>query len=155
LKSKRVFVITGRGGVYSEGPARNMDFQEPYLRAMLGFLGLTDVTFVHVEGLNISPEAAAQGISKARAHVARLAPEVRAAASTGRRAASAMPISEAPPKMKSMPMISPSTHSAPAGSNQTMMPAMNRSTTPLKNSQPQRPDNWPRCSYANSIEAMP
>jgi FMN-dependent NADH-azoreductase len=80
LKNKRVFVVTGRGGVYSEGPARAMDFQEPYLRGMLAFLGLADVTFVHVEGLNISPEAAAQGVNKARAHVARLTPDVRAAA---------------------------------------------------------------------------
>jgi FMN-dependent NADH-azoreductase len=80
LKGKRVFVVTGRGGIYTEGPARPMDFQEPYLRALLGFLGLTDVTFVHVEGLNISSESAALGLHKARAHVARLTPEVRAAA---------------------------------------------------------------------------
>src|SRR6185369_11498027 len=80
LKGKRVFVVTGRGGIYTEGPARPMDFQEPYLRALLGFLGLTDVTFVHVEGLNISSESAALGLHKARAHVARLTQEVRAAA---------------------------------------------------------------------------
>ena len=36
-----------RGGVYTQGsPAKAMDFQEPYLRAMLGFLGLDDVTFI-------------------------------------------------------------------------------------------------------------
>jgi FMN-dependent NADH-azoreductase len=80
LKGKRVFVVTSRGGVYSDGPARPMDFEEPYLRSMLGFLGLTDVTFVHAEGLAISPEVAAQGLSKARAHVAQLAPEMRVAA---------------------------------------------------------------------------
>ena len=80
LKNKRVFVVTGRGGVYSEGPARAMDFQEPYLRAMLAFLGLTDVTFIHIEGLNINPQAAALGMSTARAQVAQLAPEMRAAA---------------------------------------------------------------------------
>ncbi len=51
LKGRKVFVVTGRGGIYSDGPAKGMDFQEPYLRAMLGgFLGL-DVTFIHVEGL--------------------------------------------------------------------------------------------------------
>ena len=43
-----------------------MDFQEPYLRAMLGFLGLDDVTFIHVEGLDVSPEAAAKGRERAR-----------------------------------------------------------------------------------------
>jgi Flavodoxin-like fold len=43
------------GGIYSDGPAVATDFQEPYLRFMFGFLGLDDVTFVHVEGLKISP----------------------------------------------------------------------------------------------------
>lgn len=67
LKGKKVFIVTGRGGAYSgESPARAMDFQEPYLRAMLGFLGLMDVTFIHIEGLAVSPEAAAQGRARAR-----------------------------------------------------------------------------------------
>jgi FMN-dependent NADH-azoreductase len=67
LKGKKVFVVTGRGGAYSgESPARAMDFQEPYLRGMLGFLGLTDVTFIHVEGLAVSPEAASNGRERAR-----------------------------------------------------------------------------------------
>jgi len=81
LKGKRVFVVTGRGGIYSDGPARAMDFQEPYLRAMLAFLGLTDVTFIHIEGLNISAQIAAQGMATARARIAQLAPpNIRAAA---------------------------------------------------------------------------
>jgi len=66
LKGKRVFVVTSRGGIYSEGPARTMDFQEPYLRAVLGFIGLTDVTFVHAEGLQLGEEARAQGLERAR-----------------------------------------------------------------------------------------
>jgi FMN-dependent NADH-azoreductase len=71
LKGKKVVVVTGRGGFYSgESPARVFDFQEPYLRGILGFLGLSDVTFVHVEGLKVSPEAAEQGIAKARAAIA-------------------------------------------------------------------------------------
>jgi FMN-dependent NADH-azoreductase len=78
LKGRKVFVVTGRGGVYSEGPAKPMDFQEPYLRAMLGFLGL-DVTFIHVEGLKISSEAAASGIKRARKAIGDLLPTASAA----------------------------------------------------------------------------
>src|SRR5689334_16875674 len=59
LKGKKVFVLVARGGVYSKGaPAAAFDFQEPYLRTVLGFLGLTGVTFVHLEGLAMGPEAA-------------------------------------------------------------------------------------------------
>jgi FMN-dependent NADH-azoreductase len=68
LKDKKVFVVTGRGGIYTgDAPAKVFDFQEPYLRSILGFLGLTDVTFIHVEGLKVSPEAAEQGVAQARA----------------------------------------------------------------------------------------
>ncbi len=70
LKGKKVFVVTGRGGVYSgNAPAKSLDFQEPYLRGVLGFLGLTDTIFVHVEGLRVSPEAAEQGIARARGEI--------------------------------------------------------------------------------------
>jgi FMN-dependent NADH-azoreductase len=74
LKGKKVFVVTARGGIYSDGTAAAFDFQEPYLRTVLGFLGLNDVTFVHLEGLKISPEAAASGLARARAKIATLIP---------------------------------------------------------------------------------
>ena len=70
-----MFVVTARGGVYSEGPAAALDFQEPYLRTVLGFLGLNDAIFVHLEGLKISPEAAASGLARARAKIATLIPQ--------------------------------------------------------------------------------
>lgn len=50
LKNKKVFVITSRGGAYRPGtPTESFDYQEPYLRHVLGFIGLTDVTFIHAE----------------------------------------------------------------------------------------------------------
>ena len=79
LKGKKVFIVTGRGGIYSDGPAKRLDFQEPYLRAVLAFLGLDDVTFIHVEGLKISPEAAAAAIDRAREAIANIVPAAAAA----------------------------------------------------------------------------
>jgi FMN-dependent NADH-azoreductase len=73
LKNKKVFVLVARGGVYSKGaPHAAFDFQEPYLRTVLGFLGMTDVTFVHFEGLAMGPDAANAHRSKALAHIERL-----------------------------------------------------------------------------------
>jgi FMN-dependent NADH-azoreductase len=73
LKDKKVFVLVARGGVYSKGaPAAALDFQEPYLRAVLGFIGLTDVTFVRLEGLAMGPEAADTNRDKALAEIERL-----------------------------------------------------------------------------------
>lgn len=46
----RVVIVTGRGGAYGPGtPRASFDYQEPYLRAILGLIGLTDITFVHAE----------------------------------------------------------------------------------------------------------
>ena len=50
LGNKRVFVITARGGAYEKGtPSQKFDFQEPYLRHIFGFMGVTDLTFIHAE----------------------------------------------------------------------------------------------------------
>jgi FMN-dependent NADH-azoreductase len=50
LKGKKVYVITSRGGAYNPGtPTERFDYQEPYLRHILAFVGLTDVTFIHAE----------------------------------------------------------------------------------------------------------
>ncbi len=50
LKGKKVVVLTSRGGSFRPGtPTAQYDHQEPYLRHILGFIGLTDVTFIHAE----------------------------------------------------------------------------------------------------------
>jgi len=50
LKGRRAILVLARGGVYSTGPTKPLDFQEPYLRAILGFIGITDVHTVQIEG---------------------------------------------------------------------------------------------------------
>lgn len=74
VTGKRVFVFTARGGVYSEGPASVMDYHETYLRAVLGFLGMSDVTFIHSEGLAKGADAVALALSKTRGEINHLAP---------------------------------------------------------------------------------
>lgn len=55
--SKKMLVITARGGSYQQGtPAASYDLQEPYIRAIFGFIGVTDITFIHVDNLNGAPD---------------------------------------------------------------------------------------------------
>ena len=50
LRGKKVVVLTSRGGSFRPGsPTAEYDHQEPYLRHILGFIGLNDVTFIHAE----------------------------------------------------------------------------------------------------------
>ena len=67
LKGKRAIIVVARGGVYSDGPAKPLDFQEPYLRAILGFIGLTDIDVVHVEGVAMSAIGPEKAVASAMA----------------------------------------------------------------------------------------
>ena len=80
LGGKRVIVIDSRGGLYSEGPAGAYDFQEPYLRHLLGFVGITDVTFVHAEKIGFGPEARNAALTQAKARIAAVAQPALASA---------------------------------------------------------------------------
>ena len=67
LKGKTVYVALARGGRYRGTPN---DSQVPYLKTVLGFLGLTDVRFVYAEGLAMGAEAFEQGMTEADADIA-------------------------------------------------------------------------------------
>ena len=53
VKGKKAYLVLSTGGIYSEGPMKPNDFAEPYLRFILGFIGITDITTFRVEGLAI------------------------------------------------------------------------------------------------------
>jgi FMN-dependent NADH-azoreductase len=74
LTGKRAIVVESRGGFYSSGPANAMDAQEPHLRAMLGLLGISDVSFVRAESLKVSPETRAEAIANASSELRKLPP---------------------------------------------------------------------------------
>jgi FMN-dependent NADH-azoreductase len=66
LPNKRAIVVMTRAGFYSEGPARVMDSQEPHIRTLLGFMGITDVTFVRAEKLAFGPQVRTLSIAAAQ-----------------------------------------------------------------------------------------
>lgn len=64
LKGKKVYLALARGGLYRD---TDKDAQVPYLKNVLGFLGMADLSFIYAEGLNMGPEAAAKGFTQAYA----------------------------------------------------------------------------------------
>ena len=72
LKGKKVYVALARGGRYRGTEA---DTQVPYLKMVLGFLGMTDVDFIYAEGLNMGPEAASKALPKRKPDLPRRLPE--------------------------------------------------------------------------------
>lgn len=61
---KRAILLIASGGVFSDGPWRPWDHVEPYLRQVLGFIGITEVETVRIEGMNI-PGLAEKAVSNA------------------------------------------------------------------------------------------
>jgi FMN-dependent NADH-azoreductase len=64
LTGKTVYLALARGGLYRDTPNAT---QVHYLKAVLGFLGMTDVRFIYAVGLAMGPEAVAKGFAQAEA----------------------------------------------------------------------------------------
>ncbi|HDU8571084.1 TPA: FMN-dependent NADH-azoreductase [Vibrio parahaemolyticus] len=70
IEGKKAIVVTTRGGIHKDSPTDNVT---PYLRTVLGFVGITDVEFVYAEALNMGEDAASKGISEAQSQLATMA----------------------------------------------------------------------------------
>ncbi|MTI47219.1 FMN-dependent NADH-azoreductase [Sporosalibacterium faouarense] len=51
--NKKAINISARGGEYSKGPMASFEMGDKYLRAIFGFLGITDFTTVSIDALDV------------------------------------------------------------------------------------------------------
>ena len=69
VKGKKAYFVVARGGAYAQGPMQALNFQDTYLKAALGFIGITDVEVVSIEGIAFGPEAIEKALSTALTRV--------------------------------------------------------------------------------------
>ncbi len=71
---KKMFVIEARGdsGFQPGGRYEQMNYHDPYLATVFGFIGITDITFIHVENDEYGGQKLAESIAKAQAQIASL-----------------------------------------------------------------------------------
>jgi FMN-dependent NADH-azoreductase len=71
---KKMLIMTARGDAGFEAGERNekLNYQNPYLRTIFGFIGITDITFVNVENDEFGGNSLAESIAKARAKISDL-----------------------------------------------------------------------------------
>jgi FMN-dependent NADH-azoreductase len=73
-KGKKVFIASSRGGVYTgDSPAAVLEHHETYLRGVLSFIGLTDITVIRAEGLGLGQDVRDTSLAKAKAEIAAIA----------------------------------------------------------------------------------
>ena len=53
ITGKKIYLAIASGGIYSDGPMQGYDFAAPYLKSVLGFMGMTDVSIFRAEGASI------------------------------------------------------------------------------------------------------
>jgi FMN-dependent NADH-azoreductase len=66
VTGKQVILVAARGGVYADA-GKALDFQVPYVKSVLGFLGMNDVEVLEVEGTAYGPDAAEKAVAAATA----------------------------------------------------------------------------------------
>lgn len=74
-KNKKMVIITSRGGDYGpDSPSHNYDFQEPYLRAIFGLVGITDINFIIAQPMDaLGAEVRKEKIEEAKAIAMKMA----------------------------------------------------------------------------------
>lgn len=70
VTGKQVIIVAARGGVYADA-GKALDFQLPYLKSVLGFIGMTDAEVLEVEGTAYGPDAAEKAVAAATAKLHR------------------------------------------------------------------------------------
>ena len=70
LKGKKAVVLAAFGGFHQNQPT---DLVTSYMKAILGFIGITDVQFVYVEGIGFGPETVEKAQAKAKAEIDKMA----------------------------------------------------------------------------------
>jgi FMN-dependent NADH-azoreductase len=67
VEGKKAVIITARGGDFTPtSPLAAYDFQEPYLRAIFGFIGLTDIEFINVNSLDEGDASRTKSLAEAQ-----------------------------------------------------------------------------------------
>ena len=70
---KKVLFITSRGVEFEAGsPYEGWDSQEPALRYAFQYMGVTDIQFIHANGLDMGDEARKRGLDKAQSKIQEL-----------------------------------------------------------------------------------
>jgi FMN-dependent NADH-azoreductase len=82
VKGKKAYIVRASGGVYSEGPMQSFNFQDTYLTKILGFIGITDVEIIPIEGVAFGPEATKRALVAAAARVSAVRASALAVAGT-------------------------------------------------------------------------
>lgn len=76
VKDKKMVVVTSRGGEYVSPETRKFDLQEPYLRTVFGFVGITEMMFINAQPMDMGLEKQQQKIKEAQAMAEKIAASI-------------------------------------------------------------------------------
>lgn len=66
VHGKKMLVITSSGGSYRQGtPTAGYDYQVPFLQAIFGLIGITDIAFIHADNMDRGDEGRKEALAEA------------------------------------------------------------------------------------------
>ena len=69
VEGVKALVFSSRGGVHQ---GQETDAVTPYLKSVLGLMGIAEVEFVYAEGMDLRPHGMEQGMRQAHERIATL-----------------------------------------------------------------------------------
>ena len=73
-RNKKMYCITSRGSDYGkDSPMHQLDFQEPYLRAIFGMAGIHDINFINAQPMDYTPELTQLQLERAKSEARSMA----------------------------------------------------------------------------------
>lgn len=71
---KKMFIVEARGdsGFHPGGKYEKMNHHDPYLVTVFGFIGITDITFIHVENEEYGGDKLAESVARASTKIVEL-----------------------------------------------------------------------------------
>ncbi len=72
VKNKKAILVLSKGNIYSEGAAKPLDFQENYLKTILNFIGINDITVICAEGVDLNAETREKSLKQVKQQIKNL-----------------------------------------------------------------------------------
>ncbi len=76
IKDKQAIIISSAGGDFQQAQEKHKDFQTPYLKHVLNFIGIEDIEVIPVQGIGFGDEVANQAKAKAKQDLKTMAEQV-------------------------------------------------------------------------------
>jgi FMN-dependent NADH-azoreductase len=72
INNKKIIIASTQGGIYTTEVMKSFEHQESYLKAFFNFVGITDISIIRVEGINMGEKQIEISLSNAQEEIKKI-----------------------------------------------------------------------------------